>query len=319
MRDNASHWLRRGAQGAPDVRAGILALCLIMVGLPSCKGCRPRHDVNERPALSDVVEVRAAGALVGDVRVALDASSIAALSKSVLATSGVFAPPPSKAGTVQASLTLDVLGEGSSKEPEIGIKVHLKIEVHPAAPATARYTEDTAAIGQVPLDKASSGDVGVAFQRLAERTTKDLLLAYVARQKLWSSDEDEIAKTLASEDSDLRLEAIRIAGVRKIRRVLPAILRLLTDDDEATRDAALGAVVGMGERSAVKALADSRQMRDSYEMGKVLDAVASLGGQEARDYLSFVAETHDDPDIRAMAKEALDRLKKREINRAPTR
>jgi hypothetical protein len=85
------------------------------------------------------------------------------------------------------------------------------------------------------------------------------------------------------------------------------------------RDAALGAVVAMGDRSAIKALADSRQMRDSYEMGKVVDAVASLGGQEAKDYLSFVAETHDDPDIRKMANAALLRLKMHEANHVPTR
>jgi hypothetical protein len=93
----------------------------------------------------------------------------------------------------------------------------------------------------------------------------------------------------------------------------------LTDEDESTRDAALGAVVAMGDRTAVKALAESRQMRDSYEMSKVLDAVASLGGQEAKDYLSFVGETHDDPEIRSMAKAALERVMKHGGMIAPTK
>jgi len=41
-------------------------------------------------------------------------------------------------------------------------------------------------------------------------------------------------------------------------------------------------------------------------MRKILDAIATLGGGEARDYLSFVAETHDDEEIRTMAAEALE-------------
>jgi hypothetical protein len=53
-------------------------------------------------------------------------------------------------------------------------------------------------------------------------------------------------------------------------------------------------------------------------MGKVLDAIGSLGGREAEEYLGFVAETHDDEDIRGMAKEALERLHRREGTSRPT-
>jgi HEAT repeat protein len=100
---------------------------------------------------------------------------------------------------------------------------------------------------------------------------------------------------------------------------VPDILGLLADEDEAVRDAALGALVEMRERSAVKALAESRPMRDVREMRKVLDAIATLGGREAMDYLAFVAETHDEEDIRAMAKEALERLKRRSETLSPTK
>jgi hypothetical protein len=51
-------------------------------------------------------------------------------------------------------------------------------------------------------------------------------------------------------------------------------------------------------------------MKDSREMRKIVDALAALGGQEAADYLSFVADAHDDEEIRNMAKAALLRLKR---------
>jgi len=216
-------------------------------------------------------------------------------------------------------LALEVLADSEAVDAEVGVKIRLKIEMHPATAATNRYAESTAAVGQAPLAKGATSDLVAAFQRLAERTTEDLLRGYTARQKLWSAAEGEIAKGLSSDDGDVRLEAIRIAGARKLKGQLPAVIRLLSDRDEATRDAALGAVVAMGERGAIKALADSRQMRDSYEMGKVVDAVASLGGPEAKDYLSFVAENHDDPDIRKMAQAALDRLMKRKVTGASTK
>jgi hypothetical protein len=87
-------------------------------------------------------------------------------------------------------------------------------------------------------------------------------------------------------------------------------LHLLSDEDENVRDAALGTLVALHERGAVKVLAQSRQMRDAREMRKILDAIATLGGREAQEYLSFVAETHDDEEIRDMAKAALDRLER---------
>jgi hypothetical protein len=45
-------------------------------------------------------------------------------------------------------------------------------------------------------------------------------------------------------------------------------------------------------------------------MMKILDAIASIGGDEARDYLAFVAQSHDDQEIRDVAKAASERLQR---------
>jgi len=62
---------------------------------------------------------------------------------------------------------------------------------------------------------------------------------------------------------------------------------------------------------AVPALTKAKSMKDRREMRKIIDALAALGGQEAADYLSFVADAHEDEEIRNMAKAALARLKSR--------
>jgi hypothetical protein len=302
-------------------RSGVATavLLLAVLGTSTCRGCSRAPTVVEAPALGSVVVRRMSGATVHGTEVALDAARIASKAGAVLEGSGIFSASTKSPVSAHVSIEIDVLGEGDGTTPEIGVKVRVKIEILPPKSPAGRYRDDLAAVGQVPLAPASPRDLGGVFQRLAERTLEDLLLGYVARKQLWRADESEIAKALASANNDLRIEAIRVAGGRKMRRQLPSVLRLLADEDEATRDAALGAVVAMGERSAIKALAESHQMRDSYEMGKVIDAVASLGGREAQEYLSFVAETHDDADIRSMAKEALERLETRREIGTPTK
>jgi hypothetical protein len=70
-------------------------------------------------------------------------------------------------------------------------------------------------------------------------------------------------------------------------------------------------LIAMREQRAVSALTRNRSMRDRHEMRKVLEAIAILGGEEARDYLSFVAASHDDEEIRNLALEAKARLDRR--------
>ena len=45
-------------------------------------------------------------------------------------------------------------------------------------------------------------------------------------------------------------------------------------------------------------------------MRKIIEAIATLGGDEALDYLSFVAAIHDDEEIRALAAAAKQRLER---------
>jgi hypothetical protein len=59
-------------------------------------------------------------------------------------------------------------------------------------------------------------------------------------------------------------------------------------------------------------------MKDRREVRKIIDALATLGGQEAADYLSFVADAHEDEEIRTMAKAALLRLRSRDPVKSAT-
>ena len=305
------------ARRAKILVGAVLAAC---GALAACKACGEKKTAAlvERPSLAEVTVRPITPPHFRDTDIQLDQAQIAAKAKKILEDAAIFAAPEEKRPAAKVSLEVEMVSASESAEPEIGAKVRLRVAVRPSV-SPARFAEDVAAMGQAPLSKGDVDEARVAFQRLAERTVEDLLLAYVARQKLWDGDAPEIASALNSADNDLRVEALRIVAARNLRSEIPTVLRLLSDEEENVRDAALGTLVALRERSAVKALAESRQMRDAREMRKILDAIATLGGREAQEYLSFVAETHDDAEIRAMAKAAIERLSRRSESNQTTR
>jgi HEAT repeat protein len=232
-----------------------------------------------------------------------------------LTSAGVFGPPVTDAGTtdpvarVRAELALEEVqadGKGAGRAV-----IRFRVDVRPADGVSAHWTEDVQAGSETAFALTPPPDRKALFAKLASRTLDDLATGYLSRQRLWRGSADDVRSALAVETGDLRIEAIRAVAARHLTSEVPSLLKLLSDDDETVRDAALGALVELKDRRAVSELAKQRSMRDRREMRKILDAIAMLGGQEAADYLGFVADTHEDEEIRQMAKQALDRLKRR--------
>ena len=296
-------------------------LSLAWLAAWSCKPQgKPGARVPEDPPMLGRVEVKPIPAVeIGGQRLALDQGRLAMKVTDVLERAGIFAKPGSKPTTVAVALEALPFTQGSAEAIELGVKLRLRMTVRPEGAAPTRFTDDLVAVGQTPLEDRDVDAARATVQRLAERTAEDLLQLYIARQRLWVGDGHAVAAALTASDNDLRVEAIRVVAARQIREQVPKLVQLLDDEDEGVRDAALGALVTLRERSAVKVLAKSRQMRDAREMRKILDAIASLGGSEAQDYLAFVAETHDDEEIRSMARAALDRITQRAIRPETTR
>jgi hypothetical protein len=147
---------------------------------------------------------------------------------------------------------------------------------------------------------------------LALRVAKDLLNGFVARRRLYDGPPSVVHAALMADGGELREEAIRVAGERQLREEAPTLLKLLGDDDETVRDAALGSLIALRDRRAVSELTRTRSLRDRREMRKIIEAISILGGQEAEEYLSFVAATHDDDEIRGEAAAARTRLLRRQ-------
>ncbi len=313
------------AHGARLMLAAALAVAL---ATPACKrkaGSPPTATAAPRPALGSIVienlalprpgEDRIdADALEKDVRQALMASGMfTATGGNVDAGAGVGVAARARVAVTAETVELDTKGEARAQ-------VRVRVDSRPAdAPGAISF--DVGGQGVEPYvvqpGKARGGAAvepppKPSVTALATRIARDLIEGVAARHRLQDGSPTALHAALVADGGELREEAIRIAGERQLRDEVPTLLKLLGDDDESVRDAALGALIAMRDRRAVRELTQSRSLRDRREMRKIIEAISILGGQEADEYLSFVAATHDDDEIRGEAAAARARLQRRE-------
>jgi hypothetical protein len=294
-----------------------LALGFLLAVVPACKRKAAAPDAGPpdvQPALGPVTvsdltpdEVLPAGAR-------LDARALTADLENRLRAAGIFAASAGDAGAQPiARVRVEVAVEEIRHEGKgaAHAQVRFRVEPRPSGLAGQHWSEDVQAGGETVYTLDPEPDRKVVFGKLVSRMLGDLTASYVARQKLWRGNEPDVRAALSADAGEARIEAIRVVAERHLTSEVPALLALLSNEEEAVRDAALGALVELRERRAVTEIAKQRSMRDQREMRKILDAIATLGGDEAVEYLSFVADAHEDEEIKSMAKQALERLKRR--------
>jgi hypothetical protein len=176
----------------------------------------------------------------------------------------------------------------------------------------ATRSMESRVLGQLPVAAADRAHLGDKASAALERALADAAASLALRDGIRRGDEPTVIAALTHEDTDVRAEAFRAVGLRHLNGALPRLTELLRSPDHEIRDAAIGALVELGDRRAVKPLVDLVEFSDLDMMRRIIDAVGMLGGDEARDYLEFVASGHETPAVRELAAQALDRLKRRE-------
>jgi hypothetical protein len=302
----------------------LVAVCLSVTAHLTCKRSS-KDPAPPPPPMLGAIEIQDVSAPAGGESPATrryDTEALGAIVRDRLVKSGVVMVPQGQASPGGGSdggvppPTVRVRGRAAVEIVEVEAKgllraaVALNLSTRPAE-APGGLNEDLSAASEQPFEVGDKIDRQALGQRLLERTVGDLVGGYAARISLSKAAPEQLHAAIVSDGGALREEAIRIAGTRGLKGEVPALLPLLHNDDERVRDAALGALIALGEQRAVSELTRTRSMRDRHEMRKILEAIAILGGEEARDYLSFVAASHDDEEIRRLATEAKARLERR--------
>ncbi len=293
------------ATSSPSAKLSLfvfLSLFLIFIG------CKPK--VVPAPPPPRIVEVRVVDRTPAEEGSALDTHALEARAAKVIAeTSGLPVADGGVAGAVAFKLRVELrVQPGEDEKHKRMMRALVTVKLSPQEGA-GLLAYDQTAVAERELDAKGDGGVAGAAQALAERAMSDVVRGVGARVKLASADVAALGTALDGADDELRLEALRVAGERRERAVVPAVVRLLKSEDRDVRDRAVGTLASIRDPRAVKPPTGVARSRDLGDLPMVLDALAAIGGDEARAYLEFVASGHDNLEIRELAKKALSHLK----------
>lgn len=309
-------------------RAGFFLLAVALGTAAAGPGCRrgtPSAPPPPKPPVLGTVSVE--NMTPGAEGARLDVGAMERDMRAALESSGLFSPArgggdrgDGGAGAIsraRLAVAVELVEAGTKAEARARVRLHIDTRPSNAPGAVALDLEGQGMEPQPPRRHARGAEPAGQpppdpLGPLALRVAKDLLNGFVAKRRLYEGPPSAVHAVLIGEAGELREEAIRVVGERQLREEAPTLLKMLGDDDETTRDAALGSLIALRDRRAVSELTRTRSLRDRREMRKIIEAIAILGGQEAEEYLSFVAASHDDDEIRTEAAAARTRLLRRQ-------
>jgi HEAT repeats len=175
--------------------------------------------------------------------------------------------------------------------------------------------------GDIPKDPKQLPGVAAALVECAiTRGAKDL----VDKEAIRRGELPAVLGALDADDPSLRQVAFATIAERHLVAALPRLIELLHAPDELVRDGAIGALVALRDRRAIKPLTELAEFKDLDLMRRIIDAVGEIGGEDAHEYLELVASGHQVAIIRELAQQALGRMGRRDdagprAHEAPTR
>ncbi len=128
-------------------------------------------------------------------------------------------------------------------------------------------------------------------------------------RKLLLRPSAEVQKALSADSREVRDFAVRLAGQRKLKGLVPVLCERLASEPEPDLVLRIvGALVQIGDQRAVGPLVDLTKRRHPVFINQIVFAVAQIGGAEAEAYLDTLAQGHPSDQVREAAKEALREL-----------
>jgi hypothetical protein len=243
-----------------------------------------------------------------------DDASLRATLDAAMTKASLLRPGAGDAIPAKVELGVGLGFEGApGKETRVDAAVSLRLRWKEAG---ATRSMESRVIGQLPVDADGRKHLPERAQAAIERALADATSALALRDGIRRGDEATVIRALDHEDTDVRAEAFRAVSDRRMTAAVPRVIELLKSTNAEIRDAAIGALVELQDRRGVKPLVDMVEFKDLDMMRRIIDAVGMIGGDEARDYLEFVASGHETPVVRQLAQDALDRLTRREAEAA---
>jgi len=209
------------------------------------------------------------------------------------------------AATVAGRLSYDLIEEGSTGSP--AIIVALEVALIPLRSGLLPVS-DNVLVERVIDPRESADDIDAAISARAGGAIDVSVRGLIEKERLRGAPAADLATALRG-STDIALWALDLIADRRELRLLDDVVAQLTARDEKVAQAAITTLVALGERSAVGPLTKLADFQDYEQLRVLIEASASLGGDDAIEFLEFVASGHPDDEIKELAADALKRLR----------
>jgi hypothetical protein len=147
-----------------------------------------------------------------------------------------------------------------------------------------------------------------AFDAALDAALREAVASLEAQLDARNKSDEALIKDLAATEPHIRKYAIRVLADRRTLAAVPHLIARLQDPDPDVASHAVGALIAIGDRRAVSPLIEMTRHRRPEDAGRILYAIASLGGPEAEAFLFTLESGAPDEETRRAAKGAYDDL-----------
>jgi hypothetical protein len=303
--------------------AALLALAAVMA--PACKRAEKKAPAGgdagaarqEAPAArvpeTAVVEEVAVRRVDPERAVAMEDEDIAGAVAMALAGSKAFAARPEEVpagrtgvpARVSVTVTYDVVESPAGKSIVVAVEGALEWK------QGDRLTPRQNVLVERPLGKGDEKKAAGLVVEIVQQAALEAARGLVAKEELRQGDDPAIVTGLDSKDPDAVAWSLELVAERRVAAGFDRALALLQSKDAGIRAAALRALVALKDPRAIAPLAEMADFTSNEELRTVIEAVTAIGGDEAAEFLEYVATGHSDADLRSRAQEGLERIGRR--------
>lgn len=212
---------------------------------------------------------------------------------------------------VRLESTTGTVDEKQGSAPWTHGSVHLVVEASGGGAQTRwSFHGQGAARANAPVN------FGMLVEEALDTGLQQVLLAKSAHQQ----PSDTLLAWLASNTTgrDQRLQAVRLLGARREPQATPLLVDLLGDDDAEVAQAAMGAIMLIGDPRAVSAVIQYAEAKPSLVRRQAIEAVRNMGTYLGKAWLFTLSTGHPDQEVQQAAASALAQLEQTTPARAAT-
>jgi hypothetical protein len=151
-------------------------------------------------------------------------------------------------------------------------------------------------------------DKTIVLERDLELAAQKAVIVLEAQLRLARNDPGAVQDLLASEDPELVLLGLGWVHDHPDPEAADAVAAVLEHEDDRVALLAIECLGMIGGTRHAEALVRSVRLGDAAQAHRTYEALASLGGPRAREFLEFAARNEEDPRLAAAAIRALEQL-----------